>query len=147
MIPLFNSDGNLPPGIYWTEWSEILTRFGTNSHRRKLLEGLYNALIVLKQAGCNTVFIDGSFVTKKDYPKDFDACWDLSGVNPDLLEPTLLDFSHGRASQKAKYFGELFPAQIFVGQRQSTFLEFFQIDKDSGKKKGILAISLEVSNL
>ncbi len=143
MIPSFNTDGNLPPGIHWAEWPEIVSRFGTNHHRRKLLEGLHNALIILKQAGCRTAFIDGSFVTKKEYPQDFDACWDLFDVDPNLLEPTLLDFSQDRIAQKNKYLGELFPAQIFAGKNESTFLEFFQIDKNTGKKKGIVAISLE----
>ena len=147
MIPSFNTDGNLPAGIHWAEWSEITTRFGTNSHRARLLEGLYKALITLKRAGCTTVFIDGSFVTKKHYPQDFDACWDLSNVNPELLEPTLLDFSQGRAAQKAKYLGELFPAQIFADQNQTTFLDLFQTDKDTGKRKGIIAISLETLSL
>lgn len=147
MIPSFNADGNLPPGIHWAEWPEIVSRFGTNTHRKRLLEGLYNALIALKQAGCTTAFIDGSFVTKKDYPQDFDACWNLSDVDPTLLDPVLLDFSQGRAAQKNKYFGELFPAHIFIGNNQPTFLEFFQTDKNTGRRKGIIAISLETLDL
>jgi len=74
-------------------------------------------------------------------PNDFDACWDIDGVNPDLLDPIIL-LRNGRVAQKAKYFGELFPAQLPEGMTGLRFLEFFQIDKETGKLKGIIAIDL-----
>jgi hypothetical protein len=58
-------------------------------------------------AGCRRVYIDGSFVTAKNGPNDFDACWEADGVNPDLLDPTLLTWRDHRAAQKAKFGGEL----------------------------------------
>ena len=45
-------------------------------------------------------------------PGDFDGCWEEAGIDFDLLDPVLLTFDPGRASQKAKYGGELFPASI-----------------------------------
>jgi len=59
------------------------------------------------------------------------------------LDPILLDFSNGRAAQKAKYLGELFPAETPEGSTGRTFLEFFQIDKQTGRPKGIVGINLE----
>jgi len=56
--------------------------------------------------------------------------------------PALLDFSRSRAPQKAKFLGELFPADAPEGVTGRTFLEFFQIDKRTGNPKGILAIDL-----
>jgi hypothetical protein len=53
--------------------------------------------------------VNGSFVTAKEEPADFDACWDSQGVDLDALDPVLLDLSAGRASQKARFGGELFP--------------------------------------
>jgi hypothetical protein len=47
----------------------------------------------LKAAGCRTIYIDGSFVTSKQKPGDFDACWEDNGVDIKYLEsiaPTLL---------------------------------------------------------
>ena len=142
MIPDFDADGNLPPGVHWASWQEFAQRFGTSSHRYHLLKGLRNALDVLKAAGCQAVYVDGSFVTAKNVPNDFDACWDTVGVNPDLLDPILLTLKDGRAAQKAKYFGELFPAQLPEGISGLRFLEFFQIDKETGKQKGVIAIDL-----
>jgi hypothetical protein len=89
-------------------------------------------------------FLDGSFVTAKEFPADYDACWDAIGVRIEDLDPVLLDFSRRRSAQKAKFFGELFPAQ---SQAEATspyqaFLDFFQHDKDSGNKKGIIGINI-----
>jgi hypothetical protein len=142
MIPPFNEGGNLPPGLHPAEWSEIAERFGTSVYRLQILDGLRRALEALSAAGGTNVYIDGSFVTSKLRPDDFDACWSVKDVDPALLDPVLLDFSNARASQKAKYLGELFPAEIPEARSGKTWLEFFQIDKDTGRAKGIVAINL-----
>jgi hypothetical protein len=109
MIPPFDKRGNLPPGIHRATWKEINRRFGGNLHREALLSGLYSALENLQNAGCETVYIDGSFVTTKEKPSDFDGCWDIDNVSLDLLDPVLMDFTKRQAAQKKKYRGELFP--------------------------------------
>ena len=106
------------------------------------MAGLKAAMVNLKSAGCRTVYVDGSFVTGKEYPGDFDACWEREGVDPLLLDPVLLTFDAGRAMQKAKYLGELFPASYIADDDGFSFLEFFQVDKETGKRKGIIAIDL-----
>lgn len=95
---------------------------------------------MLAAAGCAAVYVNGSFITAKDFPADFDACWDLRGVNVTALDPVLLDFDNGRAAQKRRFMGEFFPAQIPEGISGKTFLDFFQTDKNSGNPKGIVAI-------
>lgn len=90
-----------------------------------------------------SVYIDGSFVTTKEIPADFDGCWDLEGVDISLLDPVLLDFDSGRLTQKAKYGGELFPAQFTENGAGKTFLEFFKSDKETGDAKGIVAFNLQ----
>ena len=106
------------------------------------MTGLRSALDNLKGAGCRTVYINGSFVTSKGLPNDYDACWEEAGVDPEALDPVLLTFDPGRATQKAKYLGELFPASIIADTGGLSFLEFFQTDKDTGRTKGIIAIDL-----
>ncbi len=96
----------------------------------------------LRDAGCRLTYVDGSFVTAKKEPGDFHACWSMAGVNPDLLDPVLLDFSNRRAAQKATYGGELFPADLPEGASGRTFLEFFQTDRDTGAAKGIVSLDL-----
>lgn len=141
-IPQVESDGNLPPGIHWAEWHEFAVRFGLTPYRQRILQGLHAALRSLKAAGCTTVYVDGSFVTAKDFPGDFDGCWDITGVDPSGLDPVFLDFSNHRAAQKARFLGEFFPAQLPEGISGRTFLEFFQINRDTGAPKGIVAIDL-----
>ena len=68
----------------------------------------------LKDAGCRTVYLNGGFVTNKTYPNDYDACWEEAGVDPTALDLVLLTFDAGRAAQKAKYLGELFPASVIA---------------------------------
>jgi hypothetical protein len=141
VIPPFETTGELPAGIHLADWQEFESRFGGTSYRQELLAGLLMALRDLKDAGCETVYIDGSFVTAKEVPGDFDACWDPVGVDPTKLDPTLLTFDSGRMQQKLKYRGELFPSSSPADGKGSTFLEFFQTDRD-GLRKGIIAIDL-----
>jgi hypothetical protein len=148
MTPSFTSEGNLLPGMHVMSWKEVKRAFGGTVHRRRLLDGLERALRNLKAAGCRRVYLDGSFVTEKERvlglpPNDFDGCWELAGVDPTKLDPVLLDFSNGRAGQKANYYGELFPAETPEGLSGRTFLEFFQTDKQTGNPKGIVVIELK----
>jgi Family of unknown function (DUF6932) len=142
MVPPFDQMGNLPPGIYWITWKELVSAFRFTPKRVRLLNGLKAALALLKTAGCRSAYIDGSFVTAKFQPGDFDACWAIEGVDPDSLDPVFLDFSHARAAQKARFLGEFFPADLPEGLTGKTFLEFFQTDKDTGVAKGIVALNL-----
>ena len=104
--------------------------------------GLRAALDDLKRAGCRVVYLNGSFVTSKSVPNDYDACWEEDGVDPMALHPVLLTFDPGRAAQKAKYMGELFPASIIADTDGLSFFEFFQADRNTGRPKGIIAIDL-----
>jgi hypothetical protein len=141
MIPEFDERGNLPPGIHHSTWNEIVTRYATSVRRRELLDGLLDALRSLKGAGCATAYLDGSLVTSKNHPGDFDACWGSSGVILDRLDPELLTFSDSRAAQKARYGGELYPAEWPADADGTTYLDFFQRDRLK-QQKGIIAIDL-----
>ncbi|NQT92858.1 MAG: hypothetical protein HQ559_08860 [Lentisphaerae bacterium] len=131
----------LPPGIHDATACEIERKYATNPHRRRLFEGFCQALEELKQAGCSTVYLDGSFVTGKPTPGDYDACWDDSGVDATRLDSALLDFTNKRRAQKEKYNGELFPAATQAMQGRA-FIDFFQTDRHTGKRKGIIRVRL-----
>jgi hypothetical protein len=130
----------LPPGIHWSSLAEIGARFVTNEHRLRLFTGFTSVTEALRIAGCTTIYLDGSFVTEKALPKDYDGCWEPTGVQVAKLDPVLLDFTNLRAAQKQKYHGEMFLATTMMGISGSTFLEFFQIEKATGQKKGIIGI-------
>lgn len=145
MIPEWLSNGDLPPGIHFSTWSEIEKRLAFNGRRRRLLAGFREACELLRKAGCRLVFLDGSFVTTKEHPGDFDACWDIQQVDEDALDPVFWDFSNGRAAQKHRFGGEFFPAQLPEGTSGRTFVDFFQVNKLTGEAKGILSIRLRVN--
>jgi len=142
VIPPFDSMGRLSPGIHSASSKQIETAFGFTGRRKQLLKGLREALVLLKTAGCRLVYLDGSFVTSKPAPGDFDACWAVNGVDVDKLDPVFLDFSRGRTRQKERFGGEFFPADLPEGETGRTFLEFFQTDKETGDAKGIVVIDL-----
>jgi hypothetical protein len=80
-LPPFREDGTLPIGEHMASWAELESRFGGGDRRRTLLNGLRAALAELQRVGCRTAWIDGSFVTSKAEPNDFDMCWDEAGVD------------------------------------------------------------------
>jgi hypothetical protein len=134
------STGYLPAGVHKATWQEVVPRFGRNGHRSRLIAGLLPALQNLAAAGCRIVLLDGSFVTEKELPGDYDGAWDPAGVNPALLDPVLLDFSNRRAAMKSKYLGELFPATA-IAAPGVLFRDFFMKDKN-GIPKGVVQIDL-----
>jgi hypothetical protein len=146
MIPAFVKArgvpyGILPPGIHRADLDEMAKRFAGTDHRAWLFEGFIAVAEALKVAGCTHIYLDGSFVTAKERPNDYDGCWDPAHVNPRLLDPVLLDFSNGRAAQKLKYRGEMFISTGLNGP-STTFLDFFQVEKLTGTLKGIVGLDL-----
>jgi hypothetical protein len=117
--------------------------YATNERRERLMDGLRAAIESLHAAGCSGVYLDGSFVTDREVPGDFDAGWEADSVDPGLLDPVLLDFGDPRAAQKAKFGGELFPAQLAAKPGGTTFLEFFHFGRLTRQPKGIIAIDLD----
>ncbi len=89
------------------------------------------------------MYINGSFVTAKYDPGDFDACWEARNVDPPLLDLALIEFGNRRRAQKSKFGGELFPAGLPADTGGISFLDYFQLDKNTGAPKGIVAIDLE----
>jgi hypothetical protein len=130
-IPPFDERGYLPSGVYETDEVEFSRRFGFNSYRQQLLVGLNAALISLKQAGCERVYIGGSFITDKAEPGDIDGCFEGLYIDKNIIDIIFIDTDLD--AQKAKYGVEL----VFGSNRAG----FFQTDRD-GNAKGIVVINL-----
>ena len=107
-----------PPGRRWKRDSQQPAGDGC-CWRRLLAGGARRAAENLKASGCRILYLDGSYVTDKGRPSDFDGCWDTTGVSGESLGPVLLSFGNRRAAQKAKYHGELFPSSA-VADGQGT---------------------------
>jgi len=90
--------------------------------------------------------MEALFVTKKRRPGDFDACYVESGMNFSLLRvkhPIFFDFNYERKNQKLTFYGEFLPSTAIADQtNQISYLDFFQIDKETGTAKGIIGYKL-----
>jgi hypothetical protein len=125
-------------------WRPFAARFGWNNRRRFLLGGMHRALANLRGAGCAAAIIDGSFVTSKEDPGDYDLAFDPAGMNGSLVDPVLRRHEDGRKAMKAKYFGEVFPwgAEACATTRL-IYLDFFQSDR-SGISKGVVLLDVKL---
>jgi hypothetical protein len=141
VIPPFEPNGTLPVGIHWASWEEFVDRVGATEQRRMLLAGLAVAIEALRLAGCRVLFVNGSFVTSKAAPEDYEAVWETDEVVAAHLDPVFLDFSDERAAQKAKYLGEFFPITGVERASGLRFVDFFQRDRDD-RPKGIIGLDL-----
>ena len=132
----------LPPGVHVAGMQAIKQCFAYNPLRVQLYDGLLQACVNLVAAGCSSLYLDGSFVTEKPEPGDFDACWDPVGVDRRHLDPVFRDFSNLRSKQKLKFGGEFFASTTRADSHGRTFIDFFQVEKFTGQLKGIIKIDL-----
>jgi hypothetical protein len=142
LVPILGAPWDvLPPGVHPATLPEVAIAFATNAKRRLLYDRLLLAVTALRVAGCDKLWLDGSYVTGKTVPGDYDACWDPTGMDRAKLDPVFLDFSNKRQAMKNKFGGEFFPANGPNTPTQ-TFLDLFQVEKFTGQAKGILFIVL-----
>lgn len=141
---IYQANGNLSPGIHILSWPEFEKEFGFNQHRKELIKGLSRAIEALKKCSCATLFVDGSFVSKKTYPQDYDACFNPQGMDFAKLVseyPVFLDRSPGRQKLKQEFKGELFSSTALAAPPRYLYIDFFQKDRDDNPK-GIIQLNL-----
>ena len=74
MIPPFNENGYLPPGIHKASLEEIAERFGWQSGtRRDEMESLRWLMDMVKRLNALRLILNGSFVTDAIEPNDVDC--------------------------------------------------------------------------
>ena len=135
----FNGDGVLDPGIYKMTWKEFYNSFSFSKRRKELLEGLEKVVAILREIRATHIYIDGSFVTDKVNPNDWDACFDSSipVINNLLCKYPFKDTK----IQKKLYKGELFYAKSIADEYGNTYFDFFQQKKgNSAIKKGMVEL-------
>jgi hypothetical protein len=111
MLPEFNEDGYLPPGVHGVALDEVASRFGQGSELRRVqAESLRWLVDLARRAGIERLVVDGSFVTDvvepndvdcvllpgKDYPKDHAADVELRRglpfIHAEIVEQPVFDF-------------------------------------------------------
>jgi len=73
MIPEFDENGNLPPGIHHATLQEIIERFGVRKSLKRcsLTNNLQDFFSFIKDYAIG-VYVDGSYITSKLAPNDID---------------------------------------------------------------------------
>ena len=99
-------------------------------------------LLLLHEAGCRVVFVDGSFVTRERYPKDFDVCYEEDGLDLEVLHPVIKDVSLRRAAQKRFFAGEALPFKFPFDRSGRTVREAFAGTRE-GEAEGLVRLELE----
>jgi hypothetical protein len=134
VIPAFKeSTGLLPPGEYSASLAEIREVFCWTRRRREIYDGLEYVTDKLRLRQVDQIWVDGSFVTSKDRPRDVDVAYEVPlGANPDdwgWLSPA--------RHHDLKKYRRVDLHQDWPGQPSMS--KFFCSDRD-GTPKGILRL-------
>ena len=74
MIPPFDENGYLPPGVHPATLDEIKDRFGSESELRRVqMESLHWLVTLARRAGVVRLVVNGSFTTDVFEPNDVDC--------------------------------------------------------------------------
>ncbi len=123
MIPPFDEQGYLPPGIHSATLEELVSRFGCGSELRRVqTESLRWLVDAARRAGVLRLVINGSFVTDVLEPNDID-CVLLIG----------LGFPRDRAAEAELLAGLPFLELSLVRQEDFDVMvhQFFATDRHS----------------
>jgi hypothetical protein len=139
VIPEFDDNGNLPPGVHEATVKDVEQRFAYNTKRKVLFARLFEVCEILGGANCPRLYLDGSFITKKEEPNDYDLCYEWEGM---VHTSEFEQFLRNRKTAKERYLGDIF---IRMPQPPYYFdhVEDWQTDsRQDDVVKGIIQISL-----
>jgi hypothetical protein len=89
MIPAFNENGYLPPGIHKASLDEIADRFGRQSETRVAeMDSIRWLIDLVRGTGVERIILNGSFATAVQEPNDVDC---VLLVNDAFFEDPTLD--------------------------------------------------------
>ena len=131
MIPDFDADGFLPPGIHPANLAEIRDRFGGPSEiRRVQMESIGWMVDLARRAGVQRIVLNGSFTTDIIEPNDVD-CVLLVAPGP----------SKDAAAEDELVQGLPFLDISLVGQKDFDYFvhRFFAVDRMQ-RAKGMIEV-------
>jgi hypothetical protein len=135
----FNSRGFLHTNVLLS-YKEFTHYFGTNTRRMDQITNALQFFRIFHTCGCQTVYVDGSFVSKKRYPEDIDLCFDVTGVDIEKIEEVFPEFFDRNKIGKIRR-DKL--CHIFTFSTSDTDLfNMLQYDRD-GNLKGFVKLNLK----
>jgi len=147
-LPPFRDDGWLPEGHHRTTLEELTVRFGDQmgSRRAVVLLSLLQWRDEARAAGlAGLVILDGSFISRKEAPGDFDLVFLYDEASEQLLksDSNARALTDMQACHKAGFRGDIFALPLSL-QRLSPLLggmDMFDRDRQ-GQTKGVLEVLL-----
>lgn len=141
MIPKLTREGLLPPGVHDATIGEVRKRFGmSNPTRARLMKGLECVVALAEKVGARVLYLDGSFVTAKKEPRDWDAVVvapvETNCASPEVL--TLVD----RPGIKKEFGGDLFLIMEDDGELLEHYLGGVFVRDRLGRAKGLVLVRL-----
>jgi hypothetical protein len=133
MIPAFNDDGYLPPGVHQATLEEVAARFGRDPELRRVqMDSLRWLVDLARRAGALRLIVNGSFATDRAEPNDVDCVL--------LIGP---GFPHDAAAEKELLDGLPFIELKMVGAEDFTLLveRIFASDRQA-MPKGMIEVVL-----
>ena len=147
-IPALGENGWLPEGHHPAAWEQIADQFGgePNTRRAAVLSGLLRWRDAVRGKGMGgRLILNGSFISAKAEPGNFDAIFVYDGTSASLIAQDksaliLLDSAHC----KAAYGGDLW---AFSEQAIRDFPQFCRVDGFDREKitlrlKGVLEVNI-----
>ena len=134
-IPQFEeSSGVLPPGDHEATLADVSETLCWNYSRRQIYRGLEYVAGELISHQVDKIWVDGSFTTRKERPKDVDVVYEIPlGANPDdwgWLSP--------RRRRDLKKIHRVDLLADLPGK--PNFYSLFCQNKDDGTPKGIIRL-------
>ncbi len=140
VIPNFDENGNLPPGIHDATIEEVQQRYSYNKKRVTLFTALLEVVEILRGCACPEIHLDGSFITAKEQPGDYDLCYESTGITP---TQEFYEFLKNRETRKERYMGDIF-ARMPQPPYYFDHVQHWQTDsREDDIAKGIIRIRLE----
>jgi hypothetical protein len=143
VIPEFNDDGLLPPGIHSATMREFHERFAVFDRSDRRLQLCRKIESLWREAKGTPIvrklLIAGSIVTSKPEPNDFDA---LIVLDPSIVGTSLRPFEYNlvsRSMARRVFGGDVVPV-LDQSVAHGEYLEFFQKTRDR-KRMGIVEIT------
>ena len=147
-LPEFRDDGWLPEGHHLTNWEEIMLRFGgePDSQRRQVLSRLLQWRDAVRKRGMGGFLIlNGSFVSQKTAPGDFDCLFIYDDATEQMVKEdeeaqALTDYLRCKAEWQADIFA--FPETTVRNHPAFCRLDGFDLHKSTRKPKGVVEVRI-----
>jgi len=141
MIPELTREGMLPEGVHEALLREVRERFGKGSALRiRLMKGLERVVALARKIGARVLYLDGSFVTNKKDPGDWDAVL-VAPVGTNCASPEVLRLVD-RPRVKKDFGGDLFLIMEDDPELLNHYLSGVFVKDRMGRSKGLVRVRL-----